>query len=113
MSKQASKFRDKFYENQRTKKYFLMQGETIKGQIFVYTLPSSVEVFVAQDDENLVDYDLRTPVRASGYGYDKQSSAIATFYRKFAKSISADELRLIDSGCIEEFYAGRNLKLIG
>ena len=108
----TSKFIQKFYDREVTKKLFLLKGTEIVGIIYELITPSYVSVFIKGDNEVLGYGNCRRPTKASGYGYDKESSAIEHFYREFGINVSDEDIRLIGSGQIYKYYKGRGITLL-
>jgi len=105
-------FREKFYNNEKTKKYFLLKENKVVGTVLEYNMPGSTEIMIYDDDENLIRVEDRNPVKSSGYGYNRVADCFENFYRLYGKNVTDEDLRLLGSGQIKLFYANKGLTLI-
>jgi hypothetical protein len=105
-------FRNKFYNNEKTKKYFLLKENKVVGTVLEYNTPGSTEIMIYDDDENLISCTDRNPVKSGGYGLNRVADCFQRFYELYGKNITTDDLRLLGSGQISLFYSMRGITVI-
>lgn len=105
-------FKNKFFNNQTTKKYFIMRGAEVVGTVLKYTTNTYTEIMIYDDDENLIRIEDRNPVKSRAIGSNNEADCFENFYRLYGKNVTDEDLRLLGSGRIALFYANRGLTLI-
>lgn len=105
-------FRNKFFGNQTTKKYFILKENKVVGTVLKYETNTYTEMMIYDDDENLIRMEDRDPVKTRAIGSNNVADCFENFYRLYGKNVTDEDLRLLGSGRISMFYANRGLTLI-